>query len=264
MNKLRGWLGKQNKVPSVTVLIWVLVSLLVSVAGPFGTYDVAMLPLRILYWGIVIGCMLFLSIRIRTFLATRLADRQVWLLDLAAATMLALICAPPLHAFTRLMFPEAQERLPSSFDLVLYVAFVTAGAYLFRNLLINAHRDAGARAPVAAPETTPTPQKRAVPLLQRRLPESETGEITHLTVEDHFVIIATTNGTHRVRMRFGDAVREMEGVEGYSTHRSHWVAKWAIKTCENQAGRKSVIMKCGRRVPISRKYSPGLESAGLM
>jgi DNA-binding LytR/AlgR family response regulator len=62
----------------------------------------------------------------------------------------------------------------------------------------------------------------------------------------------------------GDAIDEMEPVKGICTHRSHWVALGAIKRVEREGARLFVVLRNGDRVPVSRKYRPRLEQAGLI
>ncbi|MFC3614191.1 LytTR family DNA-binding domain-containing protein [Lutimaribacter marinistellae] len=102
------------------------------------------------------------------------------------------------------------------------------------------------------------------PRLKRRLADDFRGEILRLTVEDHSVRVVTTEGTHVIRMRFSDAIDEMEPVRGYCTHRSHWVSEKAIESVERQSGRVSLRLCNGDLVPVSRKYRPELERLGVI
>ncbi|MGD9866167.1 MAG: LytTR family DNA-binding domain-containing protein [Pseudodonghicola sp.] len=120
--------------------------------------------------------------------------------------------------------------------------------------------------PVSGPAAEPTsePEPDLPPRLARRLPEDFQGPILRLSSEDHFVDVITAAAVHRLRMRFADAIDEMDTVEGDLTHRSHWVARAAIDGVEREGGRIFIRLVNGDRVPVSRTYRPGLEQAGIL
>lgn len=101
-------------------------------------------------------------------------------------------------------------------------------------------------------------------VLLKRLPAEARSRILRLSAADHVVRVVTDKGETELRMRFSDAVNEMDGVEGYCTHRSHWVAVEAISGTRREAGRWVVELCNGDEVPVSRKYQPDLEAAGLL
>lgn len=103
-----------------------------------------------------------------------------------------------------------------------------------------------------------------IPRLARRLPDGFSGRILRLTVEDHFVDVVTDVENYRIRMRFSDAVDEMEPCIGFCTHRSHWVALDAVEGVHREAGKVLLKMTNGDLVPISRKYRPNVEEAGFL
>jgi DNA-binding LytR/AlgR family response regulator len=90
------------------------------------------------------------------------------------------------------------------------------------------------------------------------------GEILRLSAADHVVRVVTDKGVTDLRMRFGDAVNEMAGVEGCFTHRSQWVAVAAIAEARREAGRWVIVLCNGDEVPVSRKNQPALNEAGLL
>ncbi|WP_204113387.1 LytTR family transcriptional regulator DNA-binding domain-containing protein [Shimia biformata] len=110
--------------------------------------------------------------------------------------------------------------------------------------------------PVSAPALLPD---ACQPRLLRRLSAQWEGQIFNLSVEDHLVIVANNHREERLRMRFGDAIDEMDGVLGIRVHRSHWVAQHAIDRIERSKGRVFVALTNGARVPVSRTYLPALE-----
>jgi hypothetical protein len=100
--------------------------------------------------------------------------------------------------------------------------------------------------------------------LYERLPAGTTGMILHLSARDHFVDVELAGALISLRMRFSDAVAEMDGVAGMITHRSHWVAKEAITGVLREEGKMYLILETGRRVPVSRSARTRLEDEGIL
>ena len=103
-----------------------------------------------------------------------------------------------------------------------------------------------------------------VPRLARRLPPEVQGDILHMSVKDPFVEVNTNNGSASIRMRFRDALDELDGVHGYRVHRSHWVAHRAVQGIEKDQARVFLRLPEGKRVPVSRNYHTTLEEAGWL
>lgn len=100
--------------------------------------------------------------------------------------------------------------------------------------------------------------------LVRRLPEDVAGDVLSLTASNHHVDVTTTQGRATLRLRLSDAIGEMEGVEGFCIHRSHWVSQDAILEVKRLNAQKIVVvLKNGDELPVSRKYRVNLETAGL-
>ena len=100
----------------------------------------------------------------------------------------------------------------------------------------------------------------APPLLQR-LPADRRGALLHLQMRDHYVEIHTDRGSELVLMRFGDALMELGGTEGMQVHRSHWIARTALKKVSRRAGRTVAHLANGAEVPVSRRYGRALREA---
>ena len=81
-------------------------------------------------------------------------------------------------------------------------------------------------------------------------------------MRDHYVEIHTDRGSDLVLMRFGDALKELGGTEGMQVHRSHWIARAALKkvSCGAPAGPWPILAN-GAEVPVSRRYARALREA---
>jgi len=63
-------------------------------------------------------------------------------------------------------------------------------------------------------------------------------------------------------MRLGDALAELEGLEGAQTHRSWWVSRHAVVEARRADGRAVLKLKSGAEAPVSRTYARALREAG--
>lgn len=102
------------------------------------------------------------------------------------------------------------------------------------------------------------------PRLLDRVPDDLRGQVLRLSARDHLVEVSTCQGVVEIRLRLADAIREMEPVEGFLIHRSHWVMRDAIDRVERTSGKVFLVLVNGDRVPVSRTYRAGLEAAGIL
>ena len=102
----------------------------------------------------------------------------------------------------------------------------------------------------------------AVSALLARLPVHKRGELHHLRMQDHYVEVHTDRGMEMVLLRFRDALREVEEVDGLQVHRSHWVARAAVERVERRDGRVTLLLVNGSTVPVSRSFAPALRARG--
>ena len=98
----------------------------------------------------------------------------------------------------------------------------------------------------------------------RRLPETAHGPIHRLEARNHFVRVVTASGVYDIRLRFADAVDEMDGVAGVCAHRSHWVRLAAVVAVDRDGARLRLRIADGTWIPVSRGYRDRVEAAGLI
>jgi hypothetical protein len=101
------------------------------------------------------------------------------------------------------------------------------------------------------------------PRFLERLPGKLAGaELWAVEAEDHYLRLHTSLGQDLILMRLGDAIGELEGIEGARTHRSWWVARSAVRRVERDDGRATLVLVDGAEVPVSRAYAKILRAAG--
>ena len=83
-------------------------------------------------------------------------------------------------------------------------------------------------------------------------------------MQDHYVEVHTEEGSDLLLLRFRDALRELDGLDGAQVHRSHWVARAAVAGVERRSGRIALRLVNGNRVPVSRSFAPALRDRGWL
>jgi len=247
------------------IAIWSLISFLAAYAGPFGTFSHAF-GHRLVYWSLVVVVSALMANAFAR-LSRRLVGRgRPVLADLVLVALMALFFTPVLLGLTRFVLSEQPASLSEALRFGQFVAIVSLGVTSSRRVLSTLFSGGGRLVPddtigeaTARPKGAP-PQPR----LMRRLPEEFDGPILRLSSKDHFVDVVGSDDRHRLRMRLSDAVDEMDPVEGYCTHRSHWVAREAVAAAERDGARLLLRLTNGDTVPVSRTYREDLERAGLL
>ena len=146
---------------------------------------------------------------------------------------------------------------PFSLALVWLVApstVATTAALCALSFLVRRRDPAETHA--AAPDAPP-------PKFLDRLPAKLAGgELWAVEAEDHYLRLHTSLGSDLILMRLGDAIAELEGIEGARTHRSWWVARGAVRSVERDDGRAILHLPDGVAAPVSRAYAKLLRAAG--
>ncbi|MDB2521898.1 LytTR family transcriptional regulator [Planktomarina temperata] len=121
------------------------------------------------------------------------------------------------------------------------------------------------QAPVATASSPPQSPKAPVPpALLNRLPSDMRGAIQHLSAEDHYTRVTTSQGSCLVLLRFSDALQEVAPTPGLQVHRSHWVSFDAIDKAERRGDGVRLILAGGASVPVSRSHMPSLRAKGIV
>ncbi len=230
-------------------LLFVILSLIVGIAGPFGSYITMCLFERTFYWSFLIGLSIVMITAIRSALILNRPHWSYWKIGTVASLILAITFPTVIYFLTIHVFRLDRSMMP---DFILFVAVV-----FLISIAIHAIR-------YFTIETAMKPENTA-PRIMERLPEEKRGRVIRISARDHFVDIFTENGMHSIRMRFADAVNETEdGTRGFCVHRSHWVAEDAIVDARKKNGRISVFLRDGSVVPVSRKYQHNVIENGFL
>ena len=237
--------------PSTPYKIVVVVASIVALSVLFaflGVFDTNTMPFlrRIFFWGSTIG-----SGSIVTLLSIRRVNtlfKQSIFFQLIALSSLASIPV----VFVLAAFDEGVTgSWPLSnwvyqYLLALSIAlFINTGAYITFKAL------------GWIPSDKPLTIKELPPELQflERLPAKYDGaELYAASSEDHYVRVHTSRGEELILMRFSDALKELNAVDGIQTHRSWWVARNGVLDSSRQEGKYCLVLKSGATASISRSY----------
>lgn len=223
-------------------------SVVLTLAGPFGT-DTRLGPLpRLAYWAAVVALTYSAGFLVQAVLCRRLSGR---LGPVALGALCALATAAAVAPLVLAVNAAALGHVPGPGEAPGFVATIAAIAAVVSLVFF-----------VATPETPDRPARP--PRLLDRLPPSKRGALVSLTVEDHYVRVRTARGEEMVLMRLSDAIRETDGTPGLQVHRSHWVALGQIAAARREGDRAILTMRHGPEVPVSRANLPGLRAAGVL
>ena len=264
---IREWLG--------TKLLYLnAISLLVTVAllvylGPFGTWASLPVSERLLFWSSTVGTNWIVG-----HIAFSAMSRTVRVWGWPAWTgfvLAALAAALPGTGTVWLVVTFYLDYRPSSVtDVARLYAQVTVlhliiGSLVFHFIYRTLQRGGATEEELLHLDESAEGVPRATPepALLDRLSARSRAELLHLRMQDHYVEVHTAAGSELLLLRFRDALREVEGVNGLQVHRSHWVARNAVAGVERLGGgRIALRLVNGSRVPVSRSFAPVLRSRG--
>jgi hypothetical protein len=222
-----------------------------ALAGAFESGDIPLLT-RLAYWtvlmglGAVIGTVIGHYITPKSWLNQRAIAAGV-LIGASISLPMSLIVALANALMNQKPFDIRVAALV--FPAVLAVSLgMTAISYLMHRTPRETH---------AGPAGSPPPK-----FLERLPLKLKGAEVWAVEAEDHYLRLHTSKGQDLILMRLGDAVSELEGIEGAQTHRSWWVAKDAVTEVERGDGRATLTLKDGTVAPVSRGFAKTLREAG--
>jgi DNA-binding LytR/AlgR family response regulator len=73
--------------------------------------------------------------------------------------------------------------------------------------------------------------------------------------QEHYVRVVTAEGAVTTLYRFGDALRELEGLSGLQVHRSFWVADAGVAALRSGKRGLKIVLRNGEQVPVSARHA---------
>lgn len=229
------------------IALWIVLSGLAAMAGPFGTFDLLEFAPRLAYWAAVVAVSIALDYGLRWLLRGR---PRHW--RLLGRIPYAIVLACIIHAMNRIVFAHW-----GGWQDLLWLAFIvmSVGAAIEGTLIILSPDPASAP---TAPGSDPAES------FLRRLPIDKRGAVVRLEAQDHYLNVVTTAGEALVLLRMADAEAELEAAHGMRVHRSHWVAIDRVVGHRRRDGRDFLVTADQAEVPVSRSFRPAVKAAGLI
>ncbi|UVK39573.1 LytTR family transcriptional regulator DNA-binding domain-containing protein [Mesorhizobium sp. AR10] len=254
-----------------------VVSLVLGITGPFGTYEQLDLMPRLAYWlALALATFAVGYLSIKLTLGALLGAKGTRPLRSAIAGIAAGVpVALVVLAFNLALFGGP---VPHAADIaMLFInCSLIAAAISFLSTLASSgpSREAtpGAAPPLAqtdeeqatADHVSPAPSQAMRPPLIDRLPHAARGKLAYLSMQDHYVEVHTDKGTTLILMRLADAIREAGEVAGLQIHRSHWVALDVVTGSRRKDGKLFLKLADDALLPVSRSHADAVRRAGLV
>ena len=250
--------GRWNYSLPTLIVIWAGTTALITLMGPFGTFPSITSEKRFLFWASVIGLSIVLVSILRKMLDHFLSEETHPMVhDAIVAPVFTLLYTPPLYFIT-----DSVARGQQPFNMIqqgLIVLAVSLSLIAAREIFMKTiHGTRRNLAPVedkAASTANKAEDASSRPMIYQRLPGDVVGDLMAISGSDHTVRVLTDCGSTSIRLRFSDALREVEGVSGLRVHRSHWVADAAATHVRRDGYRHFVVLWSGDELPVSRTYA---------
>ncbi|MFN3293128.1 MAG: LytTR family DNA-binding domain-containing protein [Gemmobacter sp.] len=239
----------------LTLAIWMFLTVMMAIAGPFGSYAEVPFLRRLLFWLVVSALALVLAAFVRVLVSRHPKLGGFWRGGVATAAVVAGVLSWPLHMVSAQSLQGFPLLPPRPVELAVFIFCLTLGLCAFRQA-VDARM---ASAPAAAQPATPE-----LPRLAERLPPEVRAPVLRISGRDHYVDVVTTRGSASLLMRFSDALAELDGTPGLRVHRSHWVAEAAVAGGWRDGARVFLRLVEAETVPVSRTYLPEVEARGWL
>ena len=265
---IREWFSA--RLLALQLFAFVVTISLLAFLGPFGTWASISVSDRLAFWAASVGVNWILA-HFAIVITLRALARRTW--PLWAGVLLAgLVAALPGTAIVWLVvdrYLDYRPAGPSGLGMLFLQVWVLhlvigSGACIFVRFFMNRMKAGVEPAPSGgAAEDAKNPPATSEPPLLARLPAESRAELLHLRMQDHYVEVHTAAGMELLLLRFRDALREVENVNGLRVHRSHWVARAAVVGVERRRGGGLMLhLVNGNEVPVSRSFVRVLKAEG--
>ena len=283
--------GKSRLVRQVVIDISVLVviGLVLAVLAPLGSGYMS-LPQRIAYWVslAIAGYVFYKPIGAQIVPLSVRLDLPEWFMWSASVAIATVPMATLVWIVNAGAGPVSVP--PLEVALVHYAAVLVVGGIvtLMFHLLpatragqsessAQADASSGASAIMVASGSIPTstpvmasgsdaltsaPPSPSINLLIDQLPGELGSDVIALEMEDHYVRVHTSLGSHLVLMRLRDAMAYLSDVEGRQVHRSWWVARLAVEDVKRDGRNVRLVLSGGLEAPVARAQVSELKAAG--
>ena len=241
---------------------WILISLILAIAGPYGSVMGLGFWERLGYWTSVNGAAILIASYVRHAMLQRFPHETLGVL-IGIALVQSPVLAVMVWWVNVYVFRFDASGPVWLAELALITLLVCLCVALIRYEISQLRKFAAREAGSLPGEPLDDPPTLRPGFLDRSDAPLE-GQLLVVSAADHYLDVVTTEGRGRVLMRFRDALSELDDVPGYRIHRSHWVARSELQRVR-QVGRRHVAdLRSGKALPVSDAYVEDLREAGLL
>lgn len=213
-----------------------MLCIVIVVTGPFGTFLEVPFAVRAVYMPFLIIVGAFALAGTEAFVDQFAPKVHILIKGFSVGAIMAVFFSPVVLVVADMATVGFRE--PREMPHVVQIVFgLTLFFYLIRHVFV---REVGV--------TADAPKDRLRELLEL----SPDAELLAVSADDHYVRVLTDQGEHRVLLRFSDALRELDALDGAQVHRSHWVAKISATELNRDGQRHHVRLSNGVLIPVSR------------
>lgn len=211
------------------------VTIILAIAGPFGTLTELGFAERLVYWATSAGLTFFCGLTVSSVAGIFFNQSGIpeWPARIAGGVVAGLPVAILVWIINKYGFGMDMGGGAVFLRVWSYCTIISISVMILYILL-------------KGPEQTAIDPS---PFLQR-LPKHLGKNLLHLSAQDHYVEAVTENGSHLILMRFSDAIKELTNTDGIQIHRAHWVSMHAIKKPLRKDEKLLIETTDGKRFPV--------------
>ncbi len=231
-----------------------MLTVVMGVTGPFGTYGAIGLGGRLVYFGAV-GLLTWLVVALLAAWFGQLEPINRWPVYVRMVVV-GLLAAIPSTASVIIVHSWLVQPIPWRIALTIYPdnAFLTVVISVLVGLFVEQRLHARADAERARVAELPQAGPGPGPDFFRRIPPALGRDLLALEMEDHYLRIHTAIGSDLILLRLRDAMGELGPKRGRQAHRSWWVAEGAVDSTERVGARTLLVLRNGLKVPVSKTF----------
>lgn len=227
----------------------VAATLLCVITGPFGTGALP-LPTRTLVWAVLVSLNAVKWWAWYRWLGPRIPDGPWADLALAAGGAVVLNATLPLE-IAWVYRAVGIDFAPGWLGMWLMAVSIS--------VVISAVVTAVAWRRPAPPDVPANVPLRGLAL------KADLSRLQAVTSEDHYLRLHMEGGEKPLLLyRFGDALADLEALDGLQVHRGAWVAARAVKAAEREGRRWWLRLPDGTRLPVSDRHLPAVRTRGWL
>lgn len=228
----------------------ILAGAVLAILGPFGTYLNGGTAELLAYWiGAMLAGVVFYGAGFKLVSSLAVTGSRKWWVALVGMTLLISVPEALITGAAAFWLWPALSEAQVPFPL-WFAQTAAVGLIAMTVVGLALHR----AAPVSHDSVVPPPSRGPVAI-------NLGADVLALQMEDHYVRVHRSAGSELILLPLSRAI-EAISIEGLQTHRSWWVARYAVKAVEGDARSMRLRLSNGLVAPVARTVVARLKSAG--